>query len=206
MLYYLLFAVFGYLLGSILFAPAFGRLLKKDIYSGSNDKNPGTANAFKEGGFLCGLLTLVCDVGKGILPVALCLHFMSRENIAVNEIGMSLVLFSPVLGHMFPIYSDFKGGKGIAVTFGVLLGFLPRLYPAFIIAIFFVLLSVVIVIRPDFYKTLLVYLCVTISYFIYAPFPGLRLGFLLITIFVYIRFHLSEEKREKIEVSFLWKH
>ena len=135
MLNYLLFAVSGYLLGSILFAPIFGKLFRKDIYSGTNDKNPGTANAFKEGGAACGILTLIGDVGKGILPVALCLRYNSCTDPIINEIGMALVLLAPVLGHMFPLWSRFKGGKGIAVTFGVLLGFWPHLYPAFMIAV-----------------------------------------------------------------------
>ena len=207
MLYYLLFAVFGYLLGSVLFAEVFGRLFKKqDIYSGTRDGNPGTANAFREGGFLCGVLTLTGDVCKGILPVAMCLHYNTCQNELINEIGMSLVILAPVLGHMFPLYSHFKGGKGIAVTFGVMLGYLPVWYPVLVIGIFFILFSAVIIISPDFYKTLLVYFCVLICYFIHAPYFGLRAGFLLITVFVFIRFHISEEEREKFEVKFLWKH
>ncbi len=206
MLYFLCFALLGYLLGGILFAPIFGKLFDKDVVSESEDKNPGAANAFKNGGVSCGLLTLAGDVLKGLVPVAICLSNNTCENVLVNEIGTALVLLAPVLGHMFPVYRHFKGGKGIAVTFGVLLGFLPYIYPALMLAIFFVLFSVIIVIKPDFYKTLLVYFCVSVTFLIKSPFPGLALGFILISLFVFLRFHMSEEKREKIEVKFLWKH
>ena len=75
MLYYLLLILMGYLLGSILFAPIFGQLiLKKDIIRGTKDLNPGTANAFMQGGMLCGILTLIGDMGKGFLPVFLCIQ------------------------------------------------------------------------------------------------------------------------------------
>ena len=65
----LFFAVSGYLLGSILFASIISKLFHKDIISKSPDKNYGTANAFRYGGVLCGALTLLCDMGKGFLPV-----------------------------------------------------------------------------------------------------------------------------------------
>ena len=73
MLYYLTFIVMGYILGSILFAPLFGKLIaKKDIIRETKDQNPGTANAFMQGGMLCGVLTLVCDMGKGFVCFFMC--------------------------------------------------------------------------------------------------------------------------------------
>ena len=107
---------------------------------------------------------------------------------------------------MFPVYSGFKGGKGIAVTFGVLIGLFPEAYPFICLCVLFILFSAVIIIKSDFYKTLIVYLCACICYIIKSPVPGLRLGFALITLFVFIRFHISKEKREKFEVKFLWTH
>lgn len=70
----LFFAVSGYLLGSILFASIISKLFHKDIISKSPDKNYGTANAFRYGGVLCGALTLLCDMGKGFLPVFIYMH------------------------------------------------------------------------------------------------------------------------------------
>lgn len=69
-----------YLSGSILYAHMWGRLLcRKDITAGTRDGNPDTANAFMEGGFLCGILTLICDLGKGFAPVWLFLCEISAE-------------------------------------------------------------------------------------------------------------------------------
>ena len=70
----LFFAISGYLLGSILFASIISKLFHKDIISKSPDKNYGTANAFRYGGVLCGALTLLCDMGKGFLPVLSLIH------------------------------------------------------------------------------------------------------------------------------------
>ena len=65
-----LYILTGYLLGSILFANIFMDMFhEKGAIEESKDKNPGTANAFLYGGFWCGLLTLLCDMGKGFLPV-----------------------------------------------------------------------------------------------------------------------------------------
>ena len=67
----MLCTVAGYLLGSILFAPFFVQLFRNlDLEASSKDGNPGTANAFIKGGFWCGSLALLGDMGKGILPVA----------------------------------------------------------------------------------------------------------------------------------------
>ena len=66
----LLFILIGYLSGSVLYAKVWGKLLcGTDITQGSTDGNPGTANAFVQGGFWCGVLTLFCELLKGILPV-----------------------------------------------------------------------------------------------------------------------------------------
>ena len=156
MIYYLVFIITGYLLGSFLPAPFFGRLIKKkDIIVGTRDQNPGTANAFTQGGMFCGILTLLCDLGKGFSPVFLCLNLQNilqriptgswygiplvgREN-WISTLGIALVLLAPVLGHAFPLYHQFQGGKGIATTFGCLLGYAPNLFPALALAFFFIL-------------------------------------------------------------------
>ena len=60
----------GYILGSVLFAKVFCSWLKKaDVTQNTADGNPGTTNAFKNGGFLCGTLTLICDILKGFQQI-----------------------------------------------------------------------------------------------------------------------------------------
>ena len=95
MFYIILFAALGYLSGSILYANVFGRIGgKKDLYRESSDQNPGTANAYKYGGFWCGTLTLLCDLAKGFLPVFLYTHFFQVQ----PTWELSVVLAAPDIG------------------------------------------------------------------------------------------------------------
>lgn len=223
MLYYLMFVMIGYLTGSFLFAPFFGHIIhKRDIISGTKDQNPGTANAFMQGGLWCGILTLVGDMGKGFLPVYFCVKFENTnvldflwvvENVLwesrpgwILDMGLAFVLLAPVVGHMFPAYRHFQGGKGIAVTFGCLLGFAPDLFPALTLAFFFILFSVVIRISPHFYRTIGAYLCTASIFFVWGNTMGLKLGFLFITLLLCVRMHMSTEPREQCRVRLLWTH
>ena len=130
----LLFCITGYLSGSVLYANVFCRLLgKADYLERSTDKNPGTSNAFQYGGFWCGFMTLTCDLAKGFFPV----YLYSAQ--AAPEAGLSLVLAAPVIGHILPVFHRFHGGKGIAVTFGCLLGLFPHALPFFLFAGQFIL-------------------------------------------------------------------
>lgn len=205
MIYYFIYVIIGYVLGSILFAPLFGKILgKNDIVAQSKDQNPGTANAFMYGGVLCGILTLVCDLGKGFLPIFLCLKFQGGRQ--VTEMALALVVIAPVLGHTFPLFHHFQGGKGIAVTFGILLGFAPDLYPALTLALFFILFSLIIRITPHFYRTIATYLFTAAVFFVRREFAALQMGFLVITVLVCVRMHLSPEDRGKCKVRLLWMH
>lgn len=223
MLYYLLLTLIGYLLGSILFAPIFGQLIqKRDIISGTKDLNPGTANAFMQGGMACGILTLIGDMGKGFLPVFLCIQLQESAIMhsmcgadrrlwgtvpnAIHIIGFTLVLLAPVMGHVFPLYHHFRGGKGIATTFGCLLGYAPNLFPALVLAFFFILFSLVIRITPHFYRTIATYLCALGIFFVWGETAAQKLGFFLITVVVCIRMHMSGEHREACKVRLLWMH
>ena len=83
-----------------MFASIISKLFHKDIISKSPDKNYGTANAFRYGGVLCGALTLLCDMGKGFLPVFIYMH---TEN--PSEVMLPIVLVAPVIGHILPVFS-----------------------------------------------------------------------------------------------------
>ena len=118
------FIIIGYLIGNISFARILSKGLHKDITTlGSG--NPGTMNMARNFGFGIGLLNLVLDILKAIIP-CLCAYFVAKTyfseltNILVYTTGLSVVL-----GNMFPVFYKFKGGKGIAVT----LGLFAVLYP-----------------------------------------------------------------------------
>ena len=199
------FVLFGYLSGSVLYARVFLRMFKReDMLERSRDKNPGTANAFGCGGFWCGLMTLGFDILKGFLPVYLYMWQMTvlRMRMPVNPV----VLAAPVVGHAFPVFYRFEGGKGIAVTFGCLLGLLPVWQPVIILAACFIFYSVILCITPHFYRTVVSYISAFAGMACTAACRGMVAGFLMILAIVCIRMHLSTEEREKMRVKLLWMH
>lgn len=198
------FILIGYLSGSVLYARVFASLFgKSDFMEKSSDHNPGTANAFQYGGFWCGLLTLIGDLLKGFLPVFL---YMTRVRPEL-DIGLSLalVMAAPVVGHAFPALYHFRGGKGIAVSFGCLLGLLPIWQPVVTLAVFFIFFSVVLKITPHYHRTLATYLCSAVSLFFMADSRVIRIGFLLIASVVILKLLTSKEDKEQMEVKLLWK-
>ncbi len=199
---YIVFAVIGYLCGSILFAKVFGYVFtKEDITLKAKDKNPGTFNAYSIGGFWCGTLTIICELAKGMVPVFLCLNFVDVNY--NNEVLMALVMLSPIIGHILPIFHGFKGGKGIAVTFGSLLGFLIDLRPALLLAIVFIVFSVIFIIKPDYYKTMITFIVAAII----SPFVGYRtaivITYIAAAIIVCIKLLLSKEEKGDLNVLFV---
>ncbi len=108
--------VAGFFSGSVLFAELLVRWRKKDIRQ-FGDGNPGAVNAFKAAGAVVGIVALVLDFLKGAVPVALGYWLWGVS-------GWLLVplLLAPLLGHVFSPWSGFRGGKGIAVTFGIWTG------------------------------------------------------------------------------------
>ena len=144
MLRYLLYAVWGYLFGSILFG--YWIPLKRrnvNIYEVSKDGNPGTANVFINCGFWCGAAVIVCDLLKGAIPIAIASRVLDMKNL-----WFSIVLVAPVLGTAFPpFWYHMRGGKGIAVSFGVTVGLLPLYQPLIFLAGLYIFFSIVWVIK-----------------------------------------------------------
>ena len=119
---YFLFTLLGFVLGSTLFAYWIPKLLKNiDICTLPDDHNPGVSNAFMYGGFLCGILSLICELAKGFIPV-----YLGQKCLDINSLLFVPVLVAPVFGHAFPFLQKQKGGKAITASFGVLLGLFPE--------------------------------------------------------------------------------
>lgn len=195
----LFFTAWGYLSGSVLFALVWARLLGKEILPESKDANPGTTNAFRYGGLLCGMGTLVGDLLKGFLPVWLFLNGPGKGGAPI----LALVLAAPVVGHAFPVYHGFRGGKGIAVTFGVLLALLPNWQPFAIFAGAFIFFSLVIKVTPHFQRTIFSYLAALACFALAAQPRQTVLGFFLICCVVGLRLHMSKEPREAMQIQLL---
>lgn len=194
------FTVLGYLSGSLLFARYWGKWCRgRNVVEESPDQNPGTFNAFQYGGFVCGTLTLCGDLLKGFLPVFL----YCRER--PWGLGLALVLAAPVWGHVLPLYHGFRGGKGVAVTFGCLLGLLPKRRPLLLLAFVFLFFSLVVKITPNYHRTLAAYVAAALGMVLFVPDPGVALGFGLISVVVIGKLLHSTERKESCKVEIVWK-
>ncbi len=117
---YLIWLVVGYLLGSIPTGYVLcGLLFRKDIRS-SGSGNIGATNVYRTFGLIPGLVVLVLDIGKGWLPVWLARQTGSFSSPVLISLGLATVI-----GHTFPIWLRGHGGKGVATSFGVMLGLFP---------------------------------------------------------------------------------
>ena len=114
-LYIAIALICAYLLGSIPSAYIVGKMQKKADIRSVGTRNMGAMNVFYEIGFWWGLVVLVVDIGKGVAAMAI------AEALKVNEYVYLLSGMVAVLGHSFPIFLGFKGGKGGATSIGVLI-------------------------------------------------------------------------------------
>ena len=108
-----LLIIFGYLLGSIPWGLLISKAKGIDIRKVGSG-NIGGTNVGRGLGLKWGLLIGVLDVSKGVIPIFLATKFLSVDW------QITSVAIAPVLGHIFPIWLKFKGGKGVATTFGAL--------------------------------------------------------------------------------------
>ncbi len=202
----LIYTVIGYLSGSVLYASVYSRLFGiKNVAEQGKDKNPGTANAFMHGGFWIGTLTLVCDISKGVFPV-LFYTFGKPQTELAADIWLALVVAAPLIGHIFPVFYGFSGGKGVAVTFGVLIGLVPHATPLLILAFYFVFFSIILRIKTHFHRTMVTYFFTAATMFVFNVGLPICVGFLIITAAVQYKLHISCEERQKFEVNLLWMH
>ena len=120
--------------------------------------------------------------------------------------GLGIVIASPVVGHVFPLFYKFKGGKGIATTFGCLLGLLPLWQPFLVLVVFFIFFSTILRINPHFHRTLVTYFCSLLCMVCMVKNSAILLGFAIITLAVSARMFTSKEEKEKMRVELLWMH
>jgi len=131
--------ILGYLLGSIPFAYIAGRLKKGVDIRQVGGGNVGALNTMREIGPSVGLAVLLADVAKGSVAVLIA-HWLGLSLIWTLVAG-----FAAVVGHNWPIFLGFKGGKGAATAMGVFLALVPREF-----AISFAIIALVIVITSNF--------------------------------------------------------
>jgi glycerol-3-phosphate acyltransferase PlsY len=116
----LLFAIAAYLIGSISFAVVVSRLFGLADPRTYGSKNPGATNVLRSGNKAAAALTLVGDGFKGWLAVWLAQKVGPQYGI--DDTGIALVALAVFVGHLWPVFFRFVGGKGVATALGVLLG------------------------------------------------------------------------------------
>jgi len=121
-----LLAILAYLLGSLSFAILLSRLAGRPDPRAAGSGNPGATNMLRLAGKRLAILTLLGDLLKGLLPVLLAyaLGFTVQQQAWVG--------LAAVVGHLYPLYFNFRGGKGVATAAGMLLGLYP---PAALLAV-----------------------------------------------------------------------
>ena len=126
----------AYILGSVPFAVVFSRLFGLQDPRTYGSGNPGATNVLRSGNKAAAALTLIGDAAKGWLAVWLAIHFKTSPLLIA---GVAIAVF---LGHLYPIFLKFKGGKGVATAFGIMIAIEPILALAtmatwIIMAVFF---------------------------------------------------------------------
>jgi len=117
-----LLLILGYLVGAIPFGLVIGKIAGLDVRE-QGSRNIGATNVSRVLGKKLGFLTLICDCLKGFLPMYLAANVLPDS--ANKELFVALTGLMAVLGHMFPIYLKFRGGKGVATGLGVFLYLSP---------------------------------------------------------------------------------
>ncbi len=112
-----LYITLAYLIGSFSTAIVTCKIMGLDDPRSTGSNNPGATNVLRHGGKKAAIITLIGDMLKGLVPVLFAQQFNS------DPLLLALVGLFALLGHIFPLYYGFKGGKGVATYYGVLLGF-----------------------------------------------------------------------------------
>lgn len=115
----IVFVIVAYLMGSVSFAVLMSKAFRLPDPRTYGSHNPGATNVLRSGKKLAAVLTLLGDAAKGWLAVWLAQHLAPHDGNALLLVAM--VALAVFLGHLFPVFLRFKGGKGVATALGVLL-------------------------------------------------------------------------------------
>lgn len=110
-----LLPVLGYLLGSISSAIVVARIMGLEDPRKVGSGNPGATNILRHGGKKAAAITLLGDVLKGVVPV------LAARLLGADATIIALTAFAAFIGHLYPVFFGFRGGKGVATAFGALI-------------------------------------------------------------------------------------
>ena len=109
--------IISYIIGSVNSSIVFSKIYKLPDPREYGSKNPGATNILRSGNKILALAIVIFDILKGFLPVVIAYYFL-KEDVYVQIVGVIAVI-----GHIYPIFYKFKGGKGVATSFGSILAF-----------------------------------------------------------------------------------
>jgi len=118
---YIVISVIAYFIGSISFSVIFSRKFAGFDVRDKGSGNAGTTNVLRTVGKKVAALTLLCDILKGVLAIGIALIASKIWTDVNSEVLKYLAGFFAILGHTFPIFFEFRGGKGVATSLGVLI-------------------------------------------------------------------------------------
>lgn len=121
MIEYILVSIIAYCIGSISFSVIFSRKFAGFDVRDKGSKNAGTTNVLRTVGKKVAALTLLCDILKGVVAVVIAMIIGKIWDDIDITLLKYLAGFFAILGHTFPIFFEFRGGKGVATSLGVLL-------------------------------------------------------------------------------------
>tara|TARA_B100000242_G_C42854586_1_gene396766 strand:+ start:134 stop:721 length:588 start_codon:yes stop_codon:yes gene_type:complete len=168
-----------YLIGSIPFGLVLSKLLNKSDPRLVGSKNIGATNIVRTSGWKLGLLTLIFDMLKGFIPVVVLKNYF---------IDQSFVILFIFLGHLFPIWIKFKGGKGIAVIIGCLFGY------KFLYGLIFSLIWLLTALVSKYSSLSALVASLSILIIIYAENDNILLTLFIIVTMIFLK-HVSNIKR-----------
>ena len=195
---YLFYILFGYLSGSVIYAWLIPKYICGiDTTQLSDDNNPGAFNAFKYAGTSVGILVIILELAKGFIPV-----FFATKALDTGHLLFALVLAAPVIGHAFPLFQIKKGGKAIAASFGCLLGLFPNILPVAILAAFYLLFSLIIIIQPHLLRTIITFVCLSAGSILTVNETSIIIGTVIISSVVILK-HIMKYEKEPVSIRFL---
>ena len=121
MVVYIIMAIIAYLIGSVNFSVIFSKKFAGFDVREKGSGNAGSTNMLRSVGKKAAALTLVCDVLKGVVAIVIAIIVGNIIQDSNKELLLQIAGIAVVLGHTFPIFFQFKGGKGVATSLGILL-------------------------------------------------------------------------------------
>ena len=120
MVIYKIIAIIGYAIGSVNFSVIFSKKFAGFDVREKGSGNAGTTNMLRSVGKKAAAITLICDILKGVVAIGIAILLSNIPNIN-KELLVQIAGVCVILGHTFPVFFGFKGGKGVATSLGVLL-------------------------------------------------------------------------------------